>query len=37
MLPLGQPDNGRVEWIPTAETVETAKACLRERGVPVKD
>ena len=36
MLPLGQPDNGRVEWIPTAETVETVKACLRDQGVPVK-
>lgn len=36
MLPLGMPDNGRVEWIPPAETVEAAKAYLRERGVPVR-
>ena len=35
MLPLGLPDNGRVEWIPTAEAVEEAKAYLRARGVAV--
>ena len=35
MLPLGQPDNGRVEWIPTEETVQAAKAYLAARGVPV--
>lgn len=35
MLPLGLPDNGRVEWIPTAEAVEEAKAYLRARGVRV--
>ncbi len=35
MLPLGLSDNGRVEWIPHADTVEGAKAYLRGRGVPV--
>ena len=35
MLPLGLPDNGRVEWIPTAEAVEEAKAYLCARGVRV--
>ena len=35
MLPLGQPDNGRVEWIPSEETVQAAKAYLTARGVPV--
>ena len=35
MLPLGLPDNGRVEWIPDTPTVEAAKTYLRERCVPV--
>lgn len=35
MLPLGQPDNGRVEWIPDETIVEAAKAYLRESGIPV--
>jgi hypothetical protein len=35
MLPLGMADNGRVEWIPDKTAVESAKAYLRERGVPV--
>lgn len=35
MLPLGMPDNGRVEWIPTEETVQAAKAYLIARGVSV--
>ena len=35
MLPLGQPDNGRVEWIPSEEAVQAAKAYLAARGVPV--
>ncbi len=35
MLPLGLPDNGRVEWIPDEGTVASAKAFLRERGVSV--
>jgi pyruvate formate lyase activating enzyme len=35
MLPLGMPDNGRVEWIPTSEAVEEAKAYLAARGVAV--
>ena len=35
MIPLGMPDNGRVEWIPDADTVESAKSYLRDRGVPV--
>ena len=35
MLPLGQPDNGRVEWIPDGGIVEAAKTYLRERSVPV--
>ncbi len=35
MIPLGMPDNGRTEWIPAPETVEGAKAFLRERGVRV--
>lgn len=35
MIPLGLPDNGRVEWIPDDETVEAAKTYLRERGVAV--
>lgn len=34
-LPLGLPDNGRREWIPTEETVNVAKHFLRERGVRV--
>ncbi len=33
MLPLGMPDNGIVDWIPTPETVEYAKCFLRECGV----
>ena len=36
MLPLGLPDNGRPEWIPSAETVEAACAYLSARGVPVR-
>ncbi len=35
MLPLGLPDNGRVEWIPTDETVAVAKESLRASGVTV--
>ena len=35
MIPLGMPDNGRVEWIPDKAAVEAAKAYLRDRGVPV--
>ncbi len=35
MIPLGMPDNGRVEWIPSDGTVEAAKAFLRERGTTV--
>ena len=35
MLPLGMPDNGRVEWIPDGRTVEGAKEFLRNRGVTV--
>ncbi len=35
MLPLGQPDNGRREWIPDDETIAAAKAFLREHGVHV--
>jgi hypothetical protein len=35
MLPLGMPDNGRVEWIPSEETVQAAKEYLAARGVPV--
>ena len=35
MLPLGQPDNGRVDWIPDETIVEAAKAYLRESGIPV--
>ena len=35
MLPLGQPDNGRVEWIPDGETLTAAKAYLSRRGIPV--
>lgn len=35
MLPLGMPDNGRVEWIPSRETVDAAEALLRERGAVV--
>ena len=33
MIPLGLPDNGRVEWIPSAETVQEAVAYLSARGV----
>ena len=35
MLPLGMPDNGRVEWIPDRETIDAAKVYLRERGAVV--
>ncbi|MBQ9151799.1 MAG: glycyl-radical enzyme activating protein [Clostridia bacterium] len=35
MLPLGHPDNGRVEWIPDRETVDAAKSYLTARGVRV--
>ncbi len=35
MLPLGQPDNGHVEWIPDDATVAAAKEALRARGVRV--
>ena len=35
MLPMGMPDNGRVEWIPDKTAVEAAKTYLRDRGVPV--
>ena len=35
MLPLGQPDNGRVEWIPSEEAVQAAKEYLAARGVTV--
>ena len=35
MIPLGMPDNGRVEWIPDGETVAAAKAYLARRGIPV--
>ncbi len=35
MLPLGRPDNGRREWIPSDASVEKAKTVLRERGVRV--
>ncbi len=35
MLPLGLSDNGRVEWIPTDETVAGAKESLRASGVTV--
>jgi len=33
MVLLGYPDNGRVEWIPTADAVREAVTYLRERGV----
>ncbi len=35
MIPLGMPDNGRVEWIPDGETMAAAKAHLARRGIPV--
>lgn len=35
MVPLGLADNGRVDWIPDAETLEAAKAYVAERGVRV--
>ena len=35
MLPLGEKDNGRREWIPSDETVESIKKYLVERGVKV--
>ena len=35
MISLGLDDNGRVDWIPDAETVDTAKAYVAERGVRV--
>ncbi len=35
MLPLGKPDNGRVEWIPDEATVAAAKEFLRRHGVQV--
>jgi pyruvate formate lyase activating enzyme len=35
MVSLGLADNGRVDWIPDAETVEAAKAYVAERGVRV--
>ena len=35
MLPLGLEDNGRVEWIPSEETMEAARAYLADRGVSV--
>ena len=35
MLPLGLPDNGRVEWIPAEGAVREAKAYLSARGVRV--
>ncbi len=35
MVPLGMPDNGRVEWIPDGGTVEGAKKFLRNHGVTV--
>lgn len=36
MIPLGRPDNGRREWIPSPETMETARDFLAARGVPVR-
>ncbi len=33
MIPLGLPDNGRVEWIPDGEAVREAVAFLQARGV----
>ncbi len=35
MLPLGKPDNGRVDRIPDDATVEQARVALHARGVPV--
>ena len=35
-LPLGRPDNGHPEWIPTPETVAQAKAVLTSHGVKVR-
>ncbi len=35
MLPLGLPDNGRVDWIPHTEDMEAAKQLLQARGIPV--
>lgn len=36
MIPLGKSDNGRREWIPSPETMETARDFLAARGVPVR-
>lgn len=35
MIPLGMPDNGRVEWIPDGEILTAAKSYLSRRGIPV--
>lgn len=35
MIPLGKPDNGRMDWIPDGNAVESAKSYLRERGAVV--
>lgn len=35
MCPLGFPDNGRVDWIPSAETLREAAELLESRGVRV--
>ncbi|MBQ7347851.1 MAG: glycyl-radical enzyme activating protein [Clostridia bacterium] len=32
---LGFADNGRVEWIPTAEQIEDAKRCIADHGVKI--
>lgn len=36
MLPLGLPDNGRPDWIPSSETMGVARDYLSSRGVPVR-
>ncbi len=35
MLPLGRPDNGRVDWIPAADAVDEAREVLRASGIRV--
>ncbi|MBQ9131424.1 MAG: glycyl-radical enzyme activating protein [Clostridia bacterium] len=36
MLPLGGADNGKEDWIPTAEDLEAARRVLTDMGVPVE-
>lgn len=36
MLPLGKEDNGRQEWIPTAQDIEKMRDVLTSRGVRLK-